>query len=94
MFLDNDYNFFLEALDEDEYKHHRTIKASVTKFKAFEILKQAYFCVTMETVNAMIAHGELSCFRYGTVDRVPLTDVQRVLRSWQEQEREHVSHLR
>lgn len=44
-----------------------------------------YRQVMPETIAFLIEHGELRCQRVGYVDRVPLVDVHRVLRSWNTQ---------
>lgn len=58
----------------------------ITKWKACDILRSAFPVATKSTLDVLLRTGELKCHCVGMVDRVSLDDVQRVLRSWQEQE--------
>lgn len=65
---------------------------SITKWRAYDILRATYPQVTKATLDVLFSNHEMECYRVGSVDRVSLDDVQRVLRSWQEQEIHHNHH--
>lgn len=65
------------------------IDQSITVWKAYEILHKCYPEVKEEHVTAMLVRGELCSERVGSVNRTLLSEVQRILRSWDEQKDAH-----
>lgn len=63
---------------------------SITTWKAYEILHNSFPSVKEETIAVLARSGELEVYRVGSVNRVSLDEIQRVLQSWREQEAEHM----